>query len=119
MCPDTKSTLTFDMVCKERSKAHKTEVKPQSFHRLMTNYKRFIPKCSFAKKPIKSILDKIKEWNTTHKLKSNFIFVNASNHNFNRQRINTCLYSYCEKVDIIKKSEVLKNQHFQSFFYEK
>lgn len=23
---------------------------------------------------------------------------------FNRQRINTCLYSYCEKIDIIKKS---------------
>lgn len=52
----------------------------------------------------KRILDKIKEWNKIHKLKSDFIFVNASNHNFNRQRINTCLYSYCEKVDIIKKS---------------
>ena len=271
-----KTTLTFDMVCKEWLKAHKSEVKPQSFQRLMTDYNRFIPKCSFAKKPIKSIealqvreylqktmideklseqayknlktilrgtfahavehkyiltnpmraltvstvnlakpkkkareevvftikerdllrnyitkdsenytdtapyaillsfqlglrvgelvalkwsdiskgtihiqrqeviydvydddlnktkssvheiveytktqagerilpltpeakriLDKIKEWNTTHKLKSDFIFVNASNHNLNRQRINTCLYSYCEKVDIIKKS---------------
>lgn len=52
----------------------------------------------------KRILDKIKEWNKIHKLKSDFIFVNASNHNFNRQRINTCLYSYCKKVDIIKKS---------------
>lgn len=52
----------------------------------------------------KHILDKIKEWNAIHKLKSDFIFVNTKKRNFDRQRINTCLYSYCEKVDIIKKS---------------
>ena len=50
-----KTTLTFDMVCKEWLKAHKNEVKPQSFQRLMTDYNRFIPNCSFAQKPIKSI----------------------------------------------------------------
>lgn len=50
------------------------------------------------------ILDCVKFWNKSHKIKSDFIFVDANEHNFNRQRINTCLYSYCDKVGISKKS---------------
>lgn len=50
------------------------------------------------------ILDCVKFWNKSHKIDSDFIFVDNDGHNFNRQRINTCLYSYCDKVDILKKS---------------
>ena len=50
------------------------------------------------------ILSAVKFWNKSKKINSNFIFVDNEEHNFNRQRINTCLYSYCNKVDIIKKS---------------
>lgn len=52
----------------------------------------------------KRILDAVKFWNKSHKIKSDFIFADESGKNFNRQRINTCLYNYCVKVDIIKKS---------------
>lgn len=50
------------------------------------------------------ILDLVKSWNESHKIISEFIFADKQGHNFNRQRINTCLYAYCDKVDIIKKS---------------
>lgn len=50
------------------------------------------------------ILDSVKFWNKSHNIHSDFIFVDEDGHTFNRQRINTCLYSYCNKVDIIKKS---------------
>ena len=50
------------------------------------------------------ILSSVKFWNKSKKINSDFIFVDDEGHNFNRQRINTCLYSYCNKVDIIKKS---------------
>lgn len=50
------------------------------------------------------ILDCVKFWNKSHKIKSDFIFIDSNEHNFNRQRINTCLYSYCDKVGILKKS---------------
>ena len=50
-----KTTLTFDMVCKEWLKVHKNEVKVTTFPRLMSDYNRFIPKCCLAKKSIKSI----------------------------------------------------------------
>ena len=51
-----------------------------------------------------NILNHVKSWNNENKIKSEFIFVNQDGCTFNRQRINTCLYSYCNKVDIIKKS---------------
>ena len=50
------------------------------------------------------VLSAVKFWNKSKKINNNFIFVDNEGHNFNRQRINTCLYSYCNKVDIIKKS---------------
>ncbi|WP_455717306.1 hypothetical protein [Anaerosporobacter sp.] len=50
------------------------------------------------------ILTQVKFWNERHNLKSDFIFLNENSHNFNRQRINTCLSSYRDKVNIIKKS---------------
>lgn len=50
------------------------------------------------------ILDSVNSWNTSKNVTNDFIFVDDEGHNFNRQRINTCLYSYCNKVDIIKKS---------------
>jgi len=52
----------------------------------------------------KRILDSIKFWNKSHKIQSEFIFADKYGKNFNRQRINTCLYNYCVAVDIIKKS---------------
>lgn len=61
---------------------------------------RFLPLTPEAIK----ILDSVKFWNKSKKINSDFIFVDNEGHNFNRQRINTCLYSYCNKVDIIKKS---------------
>lgn len=61
---------------------------------------RFLPLTPEALK----ILDSVKFWNKSKKIKSDFIFIDNEGHNFNRQRINTCLYSYCNKVDIIKKS---------------
>ena len=36
--------------------------------------------------------------------KSPFIFADKNGINFNRQRINTRLYKYCEKINISKKS---------------
>lgn len=50
------------------------------------------------------LLDCVKSWNKSNKIISDFVFADTQGHNFNRQRINTCLYSYCDKIDIIKKS---------------
>lgn len=50
------------------------------------------------------ILDDVKEWNKENNLNSEYIFVNAESHYYNRQRINERLYVYCEKTGIIKKS---------------
>lgn len=61
---------------------------------------RFLPLTEEALK----ILNHIKMWNTTNRITSEFIFADVYGNTFNRQRINTCLYSYCKKVDIIKKS---------------
>lgn len=61
---------------------------------------RFLPLTPEALK----ILDTVQSWNKSKKITSDFIFVDDECHRFNRQRINTCLYSYCNKVGIIKKS---------------
>ena len=61
---------------------------------------RFLPLTPEAKQ----ILDSVKFWNKLHKIKSEYIFADKNGTNFNRQRINTCLYNYCVAVDIIKKS---------------
>lgn len=50
------------------------------------------------------ILDSVKSWNTSKNVTSDFIFVDDDGHRFNRQRINTRLYAYCNKVGITKKS---------------
>lgn len=50
------------------------------------------------------ILDNVKKWNKEHNIKSAFIFADKNGINFNRQRINTRLYKYCEKINISKKS---------------
>lgn len=50
------------------------------------------------------ILNCVKLWNKSYKINSEFIFVDERGRNFNRQRINTCLYSYCDRLNIIKKS---------------
>lgn len=50
------------------------------------------------------ILKDIEMWNSTYCTASDYIFCNTDGKTFNRQRINTCLYSYCNKVNIIKKS---------------
>lgn len=50
------------------------------------------------------ILKNIETWNTSNEIKSEYIFADTDGRTFNRQRINTCLYSYCNKVNIIKKS---------------
>ena len=52
----------------------------------------------------KRILNAVEHWNLEHGIKSDFIFANEDGKTFNRQRINTYLYNYCVKVDIIKKS---------------
>lgn len=46
----------------------------------------------------------MKAWNQSQNITSEFIFADENGANFNRQRINTCLYGYCVKVGIIKKS---------------
>ena len=51
-----------------------------------------------------SILEDIKKWNNEHHIVSEFIFADANGNYFNRQRINTRLYKYCNRVNIIKKS---------------
>ena len=61
---------------------------------------RFLPLTPEARR----ILDSVKFWNKLHKIKSEYIFADENGKNFNRQRINTCLYSYCVAVGIIKKS---------------
>lgn len=50
------------------------------------------------------ILEDVKKWNKEHKIKSVYIFADKNDVNFNRQRINTRLYKYCEKINISKKS---------------
>lgn len=50
------------------------------------------------------ILEDVKKWNKEHKIKSVYIFADKNGVNFNRQRINTRLYRYCEKINISKKS---------------
>lgn len=50
------------------------------------------------------ILNDIEFWNISNGIKSEYIFTDTDGRTFNRQRINTCLYSYCNKVNIIKKS---------------
>lgn len=50
------------------------------------------------------ILKDIETWNISNGIKSEYIFADTDGITFNRQRINTCLYSYCNKVSIIKKS---------------
>ena len=50
------------------------------------------------------ILEQVKEWNISHNIHSEFIFADKNGKNFNRQRINKRLYSYCTKIGIIKKS---------------
>lgn len=50
------------------------------------------------------ILEDVKKWNKEHKIKSVYIFADKNGVNFNRQRINTRLYKYCEKINISKKS---------------
>jgi len=50
------------------------------------------------------ILKKVREWNMANGIRSEYIFADKDGKNFNRQRINTKLYDYCEKVGITKKS---------------
>lgn len=50
------------------------------------------------------ILEDVKTWNKTNKIKSDFIFSDENGNNFNRQRINTRLYAYCDKINVSKKS---------------
>ena len=50
-----KNLLTFEKVSREWLKYYKGKVKPQTFSRTMTDYNRFIPECSLAKKSIKQI----------------------------------------------------------------
>lgn len=50
------------------------------------------------------ILKKVREWNMANGIRSEYIFADKDGQNFNRQRINTKLYDYCEKVGITKKS---------------
>ena len=50
------------------------------------------------------ILDNVRIWNKAHNIESDFIFANNKKPFFNRQRINTCLYSYCDKTGITRKS---------------
>ena len=50
------------------------------------------------------ILEDVKTWNKEHKIKSVYIFADKNGVNFNRQRINTRLYKYCEQINISKKS---------------
>lgn len=50
------------------------------------------------------ILKQVQEWNDSHGIHSEFIFAKKNGMNFNRQSINTRLYSYCTKIGIIKKS---------------
>lgn len=61
---------------------------------------RFLPLTPTARK----ILISVKAWNKENKIDSEYIFADANGRNYNRQRINTCLYNYCVAVDIIKKS---------------
>ena len=61
---------------------------------------RFLPLTPVALK----ILEDVKVWNKNNKIQSEYIFADENGRNYNRQRINTCLYSYCVDVDIIKKS---------------
>lgn len=50
------------------------------------------------------ILNDIETWNISNGIQSEYIFSDTDGRTFNRQRINTCLYTYCNKVNIIKKS---------------
>lgn len=51
-----------------------------------------------------SILEDIKKWNAEHNIVSEFIFANKDGNYFNRQRINSSLYKYCDMANIIRKS---------------
>ncbi len=51
-----------------------------------------------------NILNDVKIWNEAHDINSEYIFASDQKPFFNRQRINTCLYSYCDKAKIIRKS---------------
>ena len=62
--------------------------------------KRLLPLTPEAKE----ILTSVRIWNNKHKILNEYIFVDDYGVNYNRQRINTCLYNYCKKVGIIKKS---------------
>ena len=50
------------------------------------------------------ILSQTQAFNLANHINSTYIFSDVNGNNFNRQRINNCLYSYCKKINISKKS---------------
>lgn len=52
----------------------------------------------------RSYLDEIKRLNKERGFSNEFIFYQENGNRMNRQRVNTVLYSYCDKVNITKKS---------------
>lgn len=61
---------------------------------------RFLPLTPTALK----ILEDVQAWNTEHNIHSDFIFADKNGNHFNRQRINSMLYHYCEVINIDRKS---------------
>lgn len=51
----------------------------------------------------RSYLDEIKRLNKERGFSNEFIFYQENGNRMNRQRVNTVLYSYCDKVNITKK----------------
>lgn len=51
-----------------------------------------------------NILNEIKIFNSTHNINDEFIFKTKDGIYFNRQRVNTRLYSYCDRLGIERKS---------------
>lgn len=52
----------------------------------------------------RSYLDEIKRLNKERGFSNEYIFYQENGNRMNRQRVNTVLYSYCDKVNITKKS---------------
>lgn len=50
------------------------------------------------------ILEEIKDFNNKNNINNDFVFVTKKGKFFNRQRVNTLLYTYCDKLGIDRKS---------------
>lgn len=67
----------------------------------------------------RTYLQEIKQFNKEHGFPDEYLFYQETGNRMNRQRVNTVLYAYCDKLDIVKKSSHKIRKTFISNLIEK